>query len=254
MLNVNKLVVANWKMNPSSIKEVEFIYKGISSYLKKIKNVETVICPPFPYLYIPKKLKINNIKTGSQDVFNEKEGPYTGEVSFLMLKNFDVKYVIVGHSERRTLGDTNQDINNKILTILKGKATPIFCIGEKERDHNGFYLSYIKQQIIEALAGVMKSQIKNIVFAYEPVWAIGANATRVATVAEFIETRIFIKKIISDLYDIKTANAVRIIYGGSVNQTNAKSFIEEGGADGLLVGRDSLNIKKFKEIINLASK
>jgi len=171
-----------------------------------------------------------------------------------MLKNFGVLFIIVGHSERRELGDTNQIINKKILATLQAKINPIFCIGEKKRDVNGFYLSFIKIKIHLGLNAVNKNQIKNITIAYEPVWAIGSGATREATPNEFIEMKIFIKKVISDMYDMKTANEIKIIYGGSVNPLNAESFLEEGGADGLLVGRDSLNPKKFGSIINLAVK
>ncbi len=249
-----KIIVGNWKMNPHSEKEAEFIWKSINTYMKKVKNSEVVICPPYPFLFIHKKLKIKNIKLGAQDVYFEKEGSYTGEVSASMLNNFGTEYVIVGHSERRKMCDSDETINKKIISILKSKMTPIFCLGENTRDHNGFYLSFVKQQIINGLVNITKPQMKNIVIAYEPVWAIGESATRIATVSEFIEMRIFIKKIISDLYDIKTANDIRIIYGGSVNPTNAESFINEGSADGLLVGRDSLTPKKFNTIINLAGK
>jgi len=254
MKDKNKIVVANWKMNPQKKTDAELILKGVSLSLKSIKNVDVVVCPPFPFLFVKDKIKNIKIKLGAQDVFCEKEGSYTGEVSPDMLKNFNVNYVLVGHSERRGLGDTNELINKKIIASLKAKITPIFCIGERDRDANGFYLSFIKQQIVEGLSGLIKSQIKNIIIAYEPVWAIGSSATREATPAEFTEVRIFIKKIISDLYDIKTGSEVRIIYGGSVNPINAKSFLEEGGADGLLVGRDSLSPKKFGVIINLANK
>jgi len=150
------------------------------------------------------------------------------------------------------MGDTNEIVNKKMLAALKVSINPVFCVGENKKDSNGFYLSFIKEQLVQGLKDVTKTQIKNVVFAYEPVWAIGSNATRVATPVEFTEIRIYIKKIISDLYDIKTANEIRIIYGGSVNPLNAESFIKEGGASGLLVGRDSLNPKKFSTIINLA--
>jgi len=248
---INKLVIANWKMNPQSKKEAEIIFKNIFNNLKNIKKTEVIICPPFPFLFVKGKVKTKNIKLGSQDVFYEKEGSYTGEVSALMVKDFGVEYVLVGHSERRAIGDTNEIVNKKILAILKSKMNPIFCVGESVRDTNGFYLSFIKQQIIEGLVNVNKPQVKNMVIAYEPIWAIGSSADREATPAEFTEIRIFIKKIITDLYDVKTANEVRIIYGGSVNPLNAESFIKEGRADGLLVGRDSLNPKKFSAIINL---
>jgi triosephosphate isomerase len=251
---MNKLVIGNWKMNPQKKIDAEKIFKDISSSIKNIKNVDIVICPPFPFLFVKEKIKNIKIKLGSQDVYFEKEGSFTGEVSSLMLKNLGVTYIIIGHSERRLIGDTNSIINKKIITTLQSKMTPIFCVGENKRDINGFYLSYIKQQLEEGLKGVIKSQMKNIVFAYEPVWAIGSGSIRVAIPSEFIEIRIYIKKIIADMFDIKTANSVKIVYGGSVNPLNAESFIKEGGADGLLVGRDSLNPKKFCSIINLAFK
>ncbi|MFA6393174.1 MAG: triose-phosphate isomerase [Candidatus Paceibacterota bacterium] len=252
MKATNKVIIANWKMNPHSKKEAEVIFKGISNSTKNLKNVEVIVCPPFPYLYLKEKVKSKKLKLGSQDVFSLPEGSYTGEVSIKMLKNLGVEYIIIGHSERRVIGDTNDIVNKKILVTLKSKISPIFCIGENVRDANGFYLSFIKEQIEEGLKGVMKSQIKNLIIAYEPIWAIGENAKREATPSEFLEIKIFIKKIISDLYDIKTANELRIIYGGSVHPTNASIFINEGGALGLLVGRDSLSPNKFSEIINLA--
>lgn len=253
---MNKIIIANWKMNPSSRKEAETILKTLFSNLKGLKMIDVIICPPFPFIFIKDKLKVKNnrIKFGAQDVFWEKEGSYTGEVSSSMLKDCGVNYVITGHSERRVLGDDNESVNKKIITTLKSQMTPIFCIGEKTRDNNGFYLSFIKKQIEEGLIGVTKSDIKNIIIAYEPIWAIGSSAVREATPTEFIEIRIFIRKVISDIYDIKTANDVKIIYGGSVSINNATSFVKDGGADGLLVGRDSLTPKKFSEIIKLAIK
>lgn len=249
---MTKIVVANWKMNPQKNTEAEAIFKGIFASVKNMKNAEVVICPPFPYLFVKEKFKNKKIKLGSQDVFYEKEGSYTGEISPLMLKNFGVEFVLIGHSERRALGETDEIVNKKMILTLKSKMSPIFCIGEKERDANGFYLSFIKEQIKEGLKDVLQSQMKNIVIAYEPVWAIGSKATREATPEEFVEIRIFIKKIISDIYGIKAASNTRIIYGGSVNPLNALAFLKDGEADGLLVGRDSLNIKKFSTIINLA--
>lgn len=252
MKESNKLIVANWKMNPQSKKEAEIIFNNISQFLKNHKSSDVVICPPFPFLYIKDKIKNKKIKIGGQDVFYEKEGSYTGEISASQLKDSGAEYVLIGHSERRSLGDTNTTINKKILAAIKAKIIPIFCIGESDRDTNGFYLSFIKKQIEEGLSLVTKLQLKNIVIAYEPIWAIGSNAVREANPGEFMEIKIFIKKILSDIYGIKIANEIKILYGGSVNPLNAESFIKEGGADGLLVGRDSLNPKKFCEIIKLS--
>ena len=254
MKDTKKLIIANWKMNPGSKKEAEVIFSKIVSSSLNNKKVEVIVCPPYPFFSIKDKIKNKKVYLGAQDIFFEKEGSYTGEVSGSMLSNSGVSYVIVGHSERRILGDTNEIVNKKLLASLKSKLNPIFCIGENKRDPNGFYLSFIKEQLHHGLHGVTKLQLKNIIIAYEPVWAIGKDAVREATPVEFMEIKIFIKKIIADMYDVKTASDIRIIYGGSVNPLNAESFLKEGEADGLLVGRDSLNPKKFETIINLATK
>jgi len=245
-----KIIVGNWKMNPQSEKDVEVLLKGVLKYLKNVKNTRVIICPPFPFLFIYKKLKNKKIILGSQDVSKNSEGSHTGEVSPLMLSSMGVKAVIVGHSERRQRGESNKIANEKILNLLKFKMTPILCIGENKRDHNGFYLSFVSEQIKECLVGVSRSQIKNLIIAYEPVWAIGKDAERQATVEEFIEMKIFIKKVISDLYGLNIIKDIPILYGGSVNSLNSSSFLNTGGADGLLIGRDSLILKKFIAIIN----
>lgn len=247
---MNNLVVANWKMNPQSQKEAEILFKELSIVVKNIKNMQIIICPPFPYLSVSQKFKNKKIILGAQNVSMKTEGSFTGEISPKMLKNIGVNYVIVGHSERRNMGENNRNINEKILNLIKFKLSPILCVGENKRDHDGFYLSFVGEQIKECLSGVTRSQLKNIIIAYEPVWAIGASATREATREEFMEMKIFIKKVISDIYDAKIAHSIPIIYGGSVNPLNASSFTVEGGADGLLVGRDSLNPKKFGAILS----
>lgn len=246
---MTKLVVANWKMNPQSQKEAEILFKGVSTLVKNIKDTKVIICPSFSHLFISKKFKNKKIILGAQNVAQEIEGSYTGEVSPKMLKNMGVNYVIIGHSERRSQGENNKNINEKILNSLKFKLIPILCVGESKRDHDGFYLSYVGEQIKECLHGVTRPQMKNIIIAYEPIWAIGKTATREATKEEFMEMKIFIKKVISDMYDEKIAHSTAILYGGSVNSLNANSFMSGGGADGLLVGRDSLNPKKFGAIL-----
>jgi len=245
-----KIVVANWKMNPQSKKEAEILFNDIVKLSKNIKNIQIIICPPFPYLFIYKKIKSKKIFLGAQNVVNSVESSHTGEIPPSILSDMGVKYVIVGHSERRLLGENNKIINEKILNSLKFKISPILCIGEKNRDKEGFYLSSIGEQIKECLAGVSRLQMKNIIIAYEPVWAIGKNAIREATTEEFMEIKIFIKKILSDIYGSKIAHSTTIIYGGSVNGENVSSFMKDDGADGVLVGRDSLNPKKFNAILN----
>lgn len=248
-----KIVVANWKMNPQSQKEAEVLFREASILSKNIKNSKIIVCPPFPFLFILNKFKNKKIAIGAQNVGSETEGSHTGEVSSKMLINMKVSYVIVGHGERRSQGETNKIVNKKILNLLKSKLLPILCVGENIRDRDGFYLSFVGEQIKDCLKGVTRSQMKNIIIAYEPIWAIGERATREATKEEFLEMKIFIKKIISDIYDYKIAHSVTILYGGSVNPQNAKSFMEAEGDSGLLVGRDSIDPKKFGAILNAIS-
>lgn len=245
-----KTVVANWKMNPQSQKEAEVLFKGTIVISKNIKNTKIIVCPPFPFLSALKKLKTKKIVLGAQNVGKYAEGSHTGEVSPKMLIDMGVSYVIVGHGERRAQGETNKVINEKILNLLKFKLLPILCVGESMRDRDGFFLSFVGEQIKESLKGVARRELKNIMIAYEPLWAIGRNATREATKEEFMEMKIFIKKVISDIYDSKTAHGITILYGGSVHGDNAKTFVETEVADGLLVGRDSINPKKFGAILN----
>jgi triosephosphate isomerase (TIM) len=246
---MRKLIVANWKMNPQSQKEAEIIFNGIVKVAKVSRYADIVVCPPFPFLSIARKTKIKNLALGAQNSSLESEGAYTGEVSPKMIAGLGVKYVILGHSERRALGETDKIVNRKIINALKSKLIPILCVGESVRDQNGDYLSFIRQQLHECLRSVPKAQMENIVIAYEPIWAIGKNAVREATPEEFTEIKIFVRKIISDLYDSKTAHGIVILYGGSVHGDNARYFITNGGADGLLVGRDGLSPKKLSLII-----
>lgn len=246
---VKKLIIGNWKMNPQSLKEAEILFRDINKIAKDSKGASIVVCPPFPFLSIYNKQKYKKIVLGSQDVSIEEVGSHTGEVSAKMLASSGVSYVIVGHSERRSIGETNNIINKKLTNILKAKMSPILCVGEITRDNNGEYLKFIKDQIQESLVNISKAQLGNIIIAYEPIWAIGANAEREATAEEFIEIKIFIRKVISDIYGAKTAHNTKVLYGGSVNPKNSKEFLHHGGADGLLVGRDSLVVRKLNLII-----
>jgi len=243
------LIVGNWKMNPITSKLAKQIFSSVKKHANKMRNTDTVICPPFVYM---ENLKATGHRCviGAQDLFWETEGSFTGSISFLQLKNLGVKYALVGHSERRDDGETNEDISKKIKASLKGMITPVLCIGEKERDAEGAYLINLKEQVVKALQGLPKASIKDIVIAYEPVWAIGKEAKRDATAKEVFEVSIFIKKVLSDIYETKSVPPTRILFGGSVNEKNVLEYLKEGGVDGLLVGRASLDPKKFNEILN----
>jgi len=251
--NSKKLVIANWKMNPASPKEAVKLFKESLLVSSKTKKTEVVFCPPYIYLENFRKLTKRNV-LGAQNVSYIDGGAFTGEVGVTQLVNLGVKYVILGHSERRDqtlgIGETNTDINKK-LKIIPNSITPILCVGEKERDENHEYLNIIKTQLEECLNGVNKNTLNNLIVAYEPVWAIGKDAVRQATPVEFREISILIKKILTDKFGAKNISNLRIIYGGSVNPQNVYSFLSEGESQGFLVGRDSLNAKKFGEIIKI---
>jgi len=245
-----KIVIANWKMNPASLKEAEIIFTTINKK-SVFKKIEVVICPPFLYLNSLKKIS-KKIILGAQNAFWQEEGAYTGEVSAEMLLNIGVKYVIIGHSERRKLGETNLDVNKKIKIVLSFGLRPIVCVGETERDENHGYFNIVKNQIEECLNGVNKENIQKIIIAYEPVWALSTTANRRdATSADAREMSLFIKKILSVKFGIKT-KLPRIIYGGSVNDKNCEDFLKNGGVDGALPGAASLSPDKFLEIIRVA--
>lgn len=252
-MQMKKIVVANWKMNPVSEKEAEKLFRNTNKAFSGLKKTEVVVCAPNIFLSKLKKLA-KKIKLGGQNAFFEESGAYTGEISTDMLYDTSAKYVILGHSERRAIfNETNEDVNKKIKAALFSGLIPIVCIGEKERDENNEYLNFIKEQIEVAFKNILKNSLNKIIIAYEPVWAIGKNAIREATSEEFREISIFIKKVLSDKYkfDAQAVSKIKIIYGGSVGPKNIEDFIQIGQADGFLVGRASLDPVKFGEIIKL---
>jgi triosephosphate isomerase (TIM) len=245
-----KIVVANWKENPQSQKEAEVLFRAVIKG-KNFKKVEVVICPPLLYIERFKKIS-SKIVLGAQNVFYETKGPFTGEISASMLKDRGVNYVIIGHSERRSLGETNLDVNKKIKVALSCKLKPIVCIGEIERDENHQYFNIIKDQIEECLDGLSKDMLSKIIIAYEPVWALSTTMDhKDATPLDSYEMSIFIKRIISDKFNLKKIMS-KIIYGGSVDDKNCADFLTNGGVSGVLVGGASLNADKFSKIINIA--
>jgi triosephosphate isomerase len=246
----NKIIIGNWKMNPASTKEAESLFTGVAKNILKIKNTKIVICPPF--LYTEKLKKISKkIILGAQDLFPGEVGAFTGAVSSFMLSNIGVKFVILGHSERRAMGETNIDINKKIKSAIANGLCPILCVGETVRDPNHEYFNLVKTQLEECLSGIKKSLISDIIIAYEPVWALSSTVDRRdATALDSEEMVIFIRKVLTDKFGAESASA-RILYGGSVNEKDALDFLEHGGVDGLLVGKASLDVKKFTEIIKI---
>jgi triosephosphate isomerase len=221
--------------------------------LRKTRKAEVVVCPPFIYISKLSELLLRwknaRIKLGAQNCFWEDIGSYTGEISPIMLKNLQCKYIIVGHSERRKfLNETNQMINKKIQMILSFGLIPILCIGEKKQDkENGKISVVLNSQIENALKKVSKKDVDKVIFAYEPRWAIGTG--KPCSPDEACVARLIIQKIIAQKYSQKIAKKVQILYGGSVKGGNVTSFVKDAGFQGVLVGGASLDPNEFAKII-----
>lgn len=254
MKNNKKLIVANWKMNPYTEKYAEKIISGYLKFFKSFKlkalSSEVVVCPPFVYLsFILKQLKTKNLKLslGSQDIFWEKDGAYTGEVSGEMLEDLKCKYVIIGHSERRKhLGETDEMINKKVIAALKSGLNIILCVGEHHRDNMSEIPKIVEDQVAAALNGVQKSFIDKIAVAYEPVWAIGTGVPDTPEGA--MMAAVLIRKTAVNIFGY-AGKDLRVLYGGSVKSSNAGEFINHEGIDGVLVGGASLDPEEFVKII-----
>lgn len=244
----NPLIAGNWKLNPVTQSDAIALAAGVVQKTKKIENVHIAIAPPYPYLVpVEKKTNKSAVALCAQDVSTANMGAFTGEVSILQLKDIGTEYIILGHSERRAMGETDDSVREKMLLTLKYRLTPIVCIGEKKRDEKGDYLSFVESQLTNLAQDVTAAHIKKVVIAYEPIWAIGTGKT--ATVEDVKEMQIFIESVLAKLYDRKTAKAVRLLYGGSVKSYNAAQLQAGGGMNGFLVGGASLKAEDFAELI-----
>jgi triosephosphate isomerase len=248
MKKSNPLIVGNWKLNPVTQAEAVDLAAGVAKKVKKIENAHFAIAPSYPHLsQVEKKIHASAVALAAQDVSLANIGAFTGEVSILQLKDLGVEFVILGHSERRAMGEKDQSICEKTALVLKHRLIPIVCIGEKKRDAKGDFLAYVEAQITSLSAGLTAAQIKKVILAYEPIWAIGTGKT--ATVDDVKEMQIFIESILTKLYNRKIAKSVRLLYGGSVKPHNAAELQSGGGMNGFLVGGASLKAEDFGQIV-----
>jgi len=232
------LVVANWKMNPASLKEARELFECVGEMGEV--NCEVVVCPPFPFIPFGEKVTL-----GAQNCFCKDlptfEGSFTGEVSPSMLRDLGCEYVIVGHSERRTvLGERDENINAKVGAAVFADLTPILCVGEEDEKEGG---EKVKKQIEEGLKGV--SSLEKVVVAYEPLFAIGTG--KPCSIDLATERKDLIKEALSGI--APESEGVPVLYGGSVDENNCREYIEEAGFNGLLVGGASLKKEKFRKIV-----
>ena len=246
-----KIVAGNWKMNMTIDESNDLINE-----LKEVSenNIEIKIAPSFTNLYYAISLLKNSaIEVVAQNVHSEKRGAYTGEISTEMLKSIGVNTVIIGHSERRKyFNETDTILSKKVKAAVENSLNVIFCIGEElsERE-SGNHFEIIKNQLTNALIDLNNSEIKNIVIAYEPVWAIGTGMT--ANNQQIQEMHEFIRELINKKFGNEIADNIRILYGGSVKPNNAKQIFSLNDVDGGLIGGASLNFSDFHSIINAAN-
>lgn len=244
-----KIIAGNWKLN-NDINESQKLVSGIISGLGSDDRCEVILCPSFTSLSeVNSLIKNTRIKLGAQNMFYEDSGAFTGEISASMLKSVGCEYVILGHSERRTIfGETDETINMKIRKAINSGLKVIFCIGETlSQRENGTTNDIVKSQILKGLNGITKEEMKSIIIAYEPIWAIGTGRT--ATPAQAQEVHAFIRELILEMYSEKVADELVIQYGGSVKPDNARELLSQTDIDGALVGGACLKADSFLRII-----
>lgn len=243
------LIAGNWKMH-MTISQAESLVFAIREAIQGVNSVEAAIAPPFTALHhINHLLAETPIRLCGQDVFWEKSGAYTGEVSPEMLKDVGCKYVIIGHSERRQyFKETNDTVNKKTLASLKEGLTPILCVGESlEQRGSGKAISIVREQVSEGLKHAGPGQMKGVVIAYEPIWAIGTGKTATAEQAEEVHSSI--RELLYDIFGLEAVKETRIIYGGSVKPDNIDNLMAQPNIDGALVGGASLKADEFARIV-----
>ena len=248
----NALIAGNWKMNKLASEVPDFV-EELASVADLGKGVDSALCVPFPLIPAMKEATDGTwIKVGAQDVSSHDKGAYTGEVSAAMLADLGVDYCIIGHSERRAYhAESDQLVNEKLKALLGAGITPIMCCGESlEQRDAGVTLTFVESQIKGGLAGVSSEEMKKVVIAYEPIWAIGTGRTATAEQAQ--EVCGYIRKVLAGLYGEELAKGVQILYGGSMNGKNAAELLAQPDIDGGLIGGASLKME-FADIIGAAN-
>jgi len=250
------IIAGNWKMYKTISQAIELAV-GLKRELFELnsQDIDILLCPPFTALTeVAEVIVDSNIQLGAQDVYWQDEGAFTGEVSALMLKDAGARFVIIGHSERRQFfGETNESVNKKIKAALKHELTPIVCVGESLREReNKKTFQVLDGHIQNSLNDIEEADMRKIVIAYEPVWAIGTGKT--ATPLQAQEAQNYIRVLLSKMYNKDVADSVRIQYGGSIKPENITELMQQPDVDGGLVGGASLTVGSFAEIVKQASR
>lgn len=244
-----KIIVANWKMNPATLAEARSLFRAVSR-IPLPPRVSVVYALPFPYLADLSRAARPRVSFAAQDVFPGSAGSHTGEVSAPMAASVGASSVLVGHSERRLLGESDDLVAQKTRAALAAGLTAVLCVGERERDAHGGHISFLDGQLRSALANVPRAHLARLVVAYEPLWAIGKSAEHAMKPHDVHQVVVLVRRSLAALFGKPAAARVRVLYGGSVEAENAGSIVRDGEVDGLLVGHASLEPGTFRGVIN----
>jgi triosephosphate isomerase len=249
------LIVANWKAYVESPAKAKVLVTSAKKLAAK-GTIELVIAPPAPLLGMflgEKPVRSSSLSFAAQDISDSTGGAATGEITGALLEGMGVSYVIVGHSERRAMGESDELIASKIRHALAHGITPIVCIGERERDADATYLTFLRTQIFSIFSSLEQKERMRIVLAYEPIWAIGKSAAEAITPHDLREMVLYIRKVLTDFFPGKGSEKVKIIYGGSVEPGNIRLLAGESGVDGFLPGHASVDVATFSALIKAIS-
>lgn len=245
------ILVANWKNYPGSLEEARDLLRAMSRKFQLYKKVSLYIAPPLTYLDIVSKNAKNFASLASQDISSQSQGTYTGLVTPDILKSFGTRLSIIGHSEQRSLGETDELVSCKVKVALRAGIIPLICVGETIRDQDGEHFMKLGEQLKFSLAGLKKNDAFKIMIAYEPVWAVGKNAKGAIEPSDLCQSVLFIKKVLTDMFGRAVAERIPVLYGGSVDSANISNIYSETGIKGFLVGRASLNAKNFESLTRI---
>lgn len=244
---MKSLVVANWKMNPATLKEAKKLFEATKKAALSAKGVTVVVAPPAIFLRdIAGMQRGGKVGLAAQNVHYELAGAFTGEISVPQVRDAKANFALIGHAERRAMGETNEETRRKVAVAMEAKMTPILCVGEQERSQSGEHFTFVKEQLRVGLADVSPAKLSKVIIAYEPVWAIGASSAMQPR--EMHEMSIFIRKMIVERFGESGMN-ITVLYGGSVDAKNAPDMLRNGDVKGFLVGRVSVDSKAFGELL-----
>jgi len=247
---MNHIIVANWKMNPSNPKEAQALFDSTKNAVGRLRSVNIILAPPAIYLQsLANTYRGNKINFAAQEISIYDSGSHTGDISAEQFSNTGANYALIGHSECMA---PLEELRIETFMAMKHNLIPIVFIGESKRDNHGKYLKIIKNQILASLKELSTSQINDVIFCYEPVWAVGADKPMDSY--DIHAMMLYIRKVLTEEYGTTVARKIQMLYGGSVNTENIKNILEIEDIDGVAVGRASTNIEQFTELLKIANK